>query len=205
MSGSAARHLQHNLVAYVALLLALSGTSYAAVTKLLPANSVGTRQVINGSLLKKDFKSGQLPRGARGPRGVTGAAGATGPAGANGPAGAQGPPGPVDLTYATSDQTTVAAGNQATAFAGCPSGTVVIGGGAVTDSTNVAVSINSSDWFSIPPPAGSGLPVGWAASVNNGGATDVHFFVDAICTTPTSISGAGASSSADKALHAGPK
>src|ERR687887_2920268 len=106
MSGSAARHLQHNLVAYVALLLALSGTSYAAVTKLLPANSVGTRQVINGSLLKKDFKSGQLPRGARGPRGFAGAAGATGPAGpagpagAAGPAGTQGPPGPVTVIYA---------------------------------------------------------------------------------------------------------
>jgi hypothetical protein len=66
---STARHLRHNLVAYVALLFALGGTSYAAATTLLPPNSVGTRQVINGSLLKKDFKAGQLPRGARGPRG----------------------------------------------------------------------------------------------------------------------------------------
>jgi hypothetical protein len=32
-----------------------------ASSALLPANSVGTKQVINHSLLKKDFKAGQLP------------------------------------------------------------------------------------------------------------------------------------------------
>jgi Collagen triple helix repeat (20 copies) len=93
------RHLRRNAVAYVALLFALSGTSYAAGSKLLPANSVGTKQVINGSLLKKDFKSGQLPRGARGPqgapgpRGLQGAQGLRGPQGVQGSRGAQGPAG----------------------------------------------------------------------------------------------------------------
>jgi Collagen triple helix repeat (20 copies) len=93
---SSARHLRRNLVAYVALLFALGGTSYAATTTLLPRNSVGTRQVINGSLLKKDFKAGQLPRGARGPAGPAGArgsAGAAGAAGAQGPKGDKGEPG----------------------------------------------------------------------------------------------------------------
>ena len=84
MAASVTRHLRRNLVAYLALLFALSSTSYAAATRLLPPNSVGSRQVINGSLLKADFKSGQLPRGARGP---ADAAGATGPAGSAGPAG----------------------------------------------------------------------------------------------------------------------
>jgi hypothetical protein len=69
-------HIRHNLVAYVALLFALSGSSYAAATKLLPPNSVGTRQVINHSLLKKDFKPGQLPRGPQGPTGPQGLRGA---------------------------------------------------------------------------------------------------------------------------------
>jgi len=64
------RHLRRNLVAYLALLVALSGTGYAATTTLLPKNSVGSAQVINGSLLKRDFKAGQLPRGPRGPRGL---------------------------------------------------------------------------------------------------------------------------------------
>jgi Collagen triple helix repeat (20 copies) len=90
------QHLRRNLVAYVALFAALTSGGYAATTTLLPANSVGTRQVINGSLLKKDFKAGQLPRGARGPRGLTGAIGAAGfagPAGLTGPAGPAGPAG----------------------------------------------------------------------------------------------------------------
>jgi hypothetical protein len=84
------RHLRRNVVAYLALLFALSGTSYAAATKLLPANSVGTKQVINGSLLKKDFKPGQLPRGARGAQGSPGRAGPQGLRGPAGPQGAQG-------------------------------------------------------------------------------------------------------------------
>jgi hypothetical protein len=97
------RHLRRNAVAYVALLFALSGTSYAAASKLLPANSVGTKQVINASLLKKDFKRGQLPRGARGPqgspglRGSQGLPGPAGPRGLRGPAGPQGVQGPAGL------------------------------------------------------------------------------------------------------------
>src|SRR5690349_6746207 len=81
------RHLRRNLVAYVALLVALSSTGYAATTTLLPRNSVGSAQVINGSLLKQDFKAGELPRG---PRGRQGSQGNTGPSGPQGPQGAQG-------------------------------------------------------------------------------------------------------------------
>ena len=80
----AVQHLRRHGVAYLALFVALSGTSYAAVATRLPANSVGTAQVINHSLLKKDFKAGQLPRGARGPAGARGAVGAAGPVGACG-------------------------------------------------------------------------------------------------------------------------
>ena len=56
-------------IALVALFVALGGTSYAATT-LLPRNSVGTKQVVDHSLLKADFKAGQL---LAGPRGSTGA------------------------------------------------------------------------------------------------------------------------------------
>jgi hypothetical protein len=57
------------VVACIALLVALGGTSYAI--QALPQNSVGTKQikngavnsnkVKNGSLLRADFKAGQLP------------------------------------------------------------------------------------------------------------------------------------------------
>jgi hypothetical protein len=41
-------HLRSNVVAYLALFVALGGTSYAALN--LPANSVGTKQLKNGSV-----------------------------------------------------------------------------------------------------------------------------------------------------------
>lgn len=96
-------------VAYVALFIALGGTSVAAVTKLkansvtsshikngaikhadLAAKSVGSDNVVDGSLLKADFAAGQLPAGEKGATGATGAAGATGSAGANGTNGTNG-------------------------------------------------------------------------------------------------------------------
>jgi hypothetical protein len=95
------------IVACVALLVALGGTSIAAVNQLVPRNSVGAPQLRNGavtnpkirnnainsskvanrSLLRSDFAIGQLPAGPVGPQGPAGAAGPAGPAGAAGPAG----------------------------------------------------------------------------------------------------------------------
>lgn len=88
------------VVACVALVFALGGTSVAAVSALAP-NSVGPRQlrtgavtrakirnnavtstkVANRSLLRGDFAPGQLPAGPTGPQGPVGPAGAAGPAG----------------------------------------------------------------------------------------------------------------------------
>jgi hypothetical protein len=198
MVASLIRHLRSNLIAYVALLFALSGTSYAAASKLLPANSVGTKQVINHSLLKKDFKAGQLPRGPRGFRGNTGPAGPTGPLGLTGPAGPRGtqgprgvqgeegipgPPGPVNLSY-PEISFSIAAGTTETDGVLCPAGFVVIAGGAFTDSTDPAVNITDSDWSQS---MGSNVPDLWFATVVNGSASALTFTVDAICTQPTMI------------------
>jgi hypothetical protein len=91
------------IVACIALLVALGGTSVAAVSQLA-RNSVGTPQLRNGavtnpklrnnavnsakvrnrSLRRVDFAPGQLPAGPTGPQG---------PAGPAGPAGAAGAPG----------------------------------------------------------------------------------------------------------------
>ena len=84
-----ARHLSYsNVIATLALFLALCGGAYAVV--VLPKNSVTTVQVKNGSLLAKDFKKGQLKRGPAGPQGLQGDKGAQGDRGLGGPAG---PPG----------------------------------------------------------------------------------------------------------------
>jgi hypothetical protein len=91
------------VVACLALLVALGGTSVAAVSQLA-RNSVGPAQLQTGavtnpkirnnavnsakvaprSLLRSDFAAGQLPAGPIGPQGPAGPAG---PAGAAGPAG----------------------------------------------------------------------------------------------------------------------
>jgi hypothetical protein len=95
------------IVACIALLVALGGTSVAAVSQLA-RNSVGTPQLRTGavtnpklrnnavnsskvaprSLLRSDFAPGQLPAGPVGPQGPAGPAGTAGPAGAAGVIGA---------------------------------------------------------------------------------------------------------------------
>jgi hypothetical protein len=83
-----------NVVATLALFVALGGTSYAALGitgrdvrdgslrgRDIHKGSLKSKQVKDGSLLARDFKAGQLPAGAAGP---------AGPAGSAGPAGAPG-------------------------------------------------------------------------------------------------------------------
>lgn len=81
------RHLVRHGIAYVALLTALGGTSFAAANALVARNSVGSRQVRDRSLLAKDFKRGQLVKGVRGPQGLRGHAGQRGVTGVQGPSG----------------------------------------------------------------------------------------------------------------------
>ncbi len=87
-----------NVVATLALFIALGGSSYAALT--LPKNSVKARQIAknavgaseikaravgssevrNGSLLAGDFATGELPAGPQGPQGPQGLSGPAGSA-----------------------------------------------------------------------------------------------------------------------------
>jgi len=86
------------VISIVALIVALGGTGYSAI-KLAPRNSVGSTQVINGSLQKVDL-SRAAAAALKGNRGAPGAAGAAGLTGATGPAG-QGPAGAIGPTGAT--------------------------------------------------------------------------------------------------------
>ncbi len=90
------RFLRGNTVGLLALFVALGGTTYAASSALLPNNSVGSKQVINGALQTKDLskKARKALKGNRGLRGLTGAQGAKGATGAQGAQGLQGPTGP---------------------------------------------------------------------------------------------------------------
>jgi hypothetical protein len=154
-------HLANNVVGYIALLVALGGTSYAAVS--LPQNSVTSRQIAPGAvgsselrndavtskkvknLLLSDFKDGQLATlgvkggsvpGAQGPEGPPGGLGPEGP---RGPAGPPGSPGISRVTYSigqSKNAGTYADGHELVRVdAKCPAGEFLLGGGAgVTDS-----------------------------------------------------------------------
>jgi hypothetical protein len=51
-------HLKHNVVAYLALFVALGGSSYAAIN--LPAGSVGSKQLRNGAVTNKKLAKGTV-------------------------------------------------------------------------------------------------------------------------------------------------
>lgn len=97
-----------NVVACIALFVALGGVSYAAFK--LPKNSVGSQQirkeavnsakVKNGSLKAADFEPDQVPAGPRGATGAAGPKGEKGDAGPQGPKGDTGARGPSDTYYA---------------------------------------------------------------------------------------------------------
>jgi hypothetical protein len=110
-----------NVIATVALFVALGGSSYAAIK--LPKNSVGSSQirtgavgaseVKQGSLGTSDFKSSQLAA-LQGPRGAQGAPGAPGVSG-----------------YQLISQEVATAANASKSHTvTCPAGKRVLGGGA---------------------------------------------------------------------------
>ncbi len=70
-------------------------------TKQLKKNAVNSKKVKDHSLLAKDFKKGQLPRGATGPEGPVGATGSRGAPGTAGAAGVTGPTGESGVTGPT--------------------------------------------------------------------------------------------------------
>jgi hypothetical protein len=60
MLGRIFRHLQRNLVAYVALFFGLAGTSFGAATLALPANSVGTKQLKKNAVTAKKIHANAI-------------------------------------------------------------------------------------------------------------------------------------------------
>jgi hypothetical protein len=94
-------HLRSNLVAYLALFVALGGTSYAAIK--LPAKSVGTKQLKNRAVTPKKVAPSTIARfrgqtGPQGPQGVQGVQGVQGEQGAQGPPGSARAYGRVEAT-----------------------------------------------------------------------------------------------------------
>ena len=137
------------IVACLALLVALTGTGYAAFK--LPRNSVGTihlkkdavtsAKVRDGTLLAADFAPDQIPPGEPGPQGATGEKGAPGL------------PGPAGLTglQRVSQVSATDSPFEKSVTVSCPAGKRAVGGGAnlsgvgTTDGVALRDSYPSSD------------------------------------------------------------
>src|SRR5262245_17048733 len=88
--GRSLRHLQRHFVGYLALFVALGGTSFAAAT-LINGSQIKPHTIPKNRLTNSAIASLKGSRGPQGPAGPAGASGPAGPAGSAGSAGATGP------------------------------------------------------------------------------------------------------------------
>lgn len=181
------------VIASIALIAALGGTSYAAsriTGKDIKNNSVTGRDIKNsslttgdiknGSLRSKDFKKGEIPAGPQGP------------AGPSGPAGRAGADAFGSLSYVAGDEVEVGPNEEGYAEVLCPDGLLPTGGGAY----NTALPDDGTD----PPPArdiniNSSFPItdgadsGWGVFVENNTPDTQYATATAVCAPATTTSG----------------
>lgn len=161
-------------VATLALVVSMSGVSYAAAT--LAKHSVGHAQlkkgavtsvkVKDGSLRARDFARGQLPRGKPGAKGVPGVAGPRGAAGAEGVSGYE----------VVIDLVDIAPGQQEVDHTvNCPSGKVAMGGGFRTTTDNYSWDMYESS------PDGNGWHSRADIKTGRGEMSPLNFY--AVCVT----------------------
>lgn len=161
------------IVAVIALIVAMGGTSYAAIT--LPRNSVGDRQIRAGAVRSSEVRDRSLSVRDLSVSARTTLRGAQGPPG---PPGAASPGGSGTVTVKTAAGSVGAAPVDqevlASATATCDAGQRVVSGGASTGDPAIP-SIHES----FPAAGGSA----WTVTVGNDTATARSFTVYAVCVT----------------------
>jgi hypothetical protein len=196
------QHLTYaNVMATLALFVALGGSSYAAVR--LSANSVhsreiarnavkgseisnssvGSAEVRNASLQPVDFA--KLPTGPRGERGATGPRGTRGEQGPIGLTGAAGTNAATNAQVRLGAPVDVAAGGMTTLQTPCNPGERAISGGASVQPSSAAGFVQVTSSYPDPPTAGA-TPTSWAVGVYNQAANtaSVQFQGYAVCIAP---------------------
>jgi hypothetical protein len=184
------------VVGYLALFIALGGTSYAVATGSIDSReiknntvrskdirnngilgrdvrrgAIRSSDVANSSLLARDFAPGQLPAGPRGPQG---------PGGPGGPAGQDG----FGLLAYPIEAAEVAAGETADVVTDCPTGTFPTGGdtfaldASEADVTNQVLVSQSFNF---------GATLGWGATVTNNTGGVVTVGVEVACANADSV------------------
>jgi hypothetical protein len=180
------------VVAFVALLVALGGTSYAALK--LPRNSVGSAQIKKNAVTSSKVKARSLRLsdfststrsaldGERGPQGPKGDVGPPGPPGSG-----TGPTGALTITYRTAPGTVGPATGpaddrqstlSAPVTAQCAAGEHATGGGATLSATQQMAVVESA------PSAGGN---GWTVRVVNDEVPGQTFTVVAACVVSNAI------------------
>ena len=151
------------MISCAALFVALGGTSYAVI--VLPANSVGTKQlkknsvvsakVRDGTLRARDFAAGQIPAGSPGVQGARGVSGEKGEPGT---------PGFSSLRYIRGEWITLPPSDEASDEILCPAGEHVVGGGVLSNYNENGDPVMTSGYVnsSFPPDTSS-----WFVSVWN--------------------------------------
>ena len=176
-----------NVIATLALFLALGGGAAYAASQVAK-NSVGTRQlrknavtaekVKDGSLLRRDFKAGELPAGERGPQGVPGAPGAT----------------DVVVRYGTEGKPKN--NEEDLSIARCLPGETVTGGGfdfldpppenfeytLLANRPSIEAISEGSTVY--PPPAEGSEATGWLVAMGNETGATFYFRAYAMCARP---------------------
>src|SRR5436190_6211690 len=180
--GSMKRLNPATVIACLALAVALGGTGYAARSAVLPANSVGSKQVINHSIKKIDLKA-PLPRG---PRGLIGPKGPQGSVGPTGPAGPAGGFTAANIVYSLNGPIAhMCAYNggacaNGESIANCSAGKVAIGGAWAGDAPDPPVAATVEASFPTYP-AGSNVPDGWGVKMVNNDTGTASFHATAVC------------------------
>lgn len=195
------------VVAWLALLVATSGSAYAVATitgRDIKNETLTGRDVKNGSLTSHDIRDRTInrpdlspalldslgepgPKGDQGPPGISGPAGIPGPAGpigARGPAGPAGQPGANGVSgwsFHTS-RVTVPDNLYSTWTVPCPSGKAALGGGASIDATKQGHYYEGQIVQSAP--AGS-TANGWTVTFMNDFGDPVDAFAWVICARVT--------------------
>jgi hypothetical protein len=181
-------HLSYaNVVATVALFVAMGGSSYAAFA--LPQNSVGTRQLKSHAVTPKKIAASTVAlfKGKKGNRGPIGPPGIQGPPGIEGPRGSQGPTGPSNSYFAV-----------VTGLSGVPSVSVPAGDYAVSGVDTVGLADGSSvncviqvDGADAGPFASADAPTGENLEVNVADSASLHLSSPATVSNACGVSGFG--------------
>jgi hypothetical protein len=196
------QHLTYaNIMATLAVFIALGGSSYAAVR--LSANSVGSRQISrnavksseiarsavessevrNGSLRSVDFA--RIPAGPRGEKGAAGARGSRGPQGERGATGPRGTDGATNLRVRLGSSADVAAAGAMTLQAFCNLGERAVSGGVSFQPPEAATFAQVTSSYPGPNAEGD-TPTSWSVGVHNlpANTANILFQSYAVCVSP---------------------